>query len=175
MTQNTPFFPQKKRKLEPWPIAFFVFFAIIIAVNLTMIYLGKNSWTGVVTASAYEKGLAFNQIVQAQKAQDQLHWQLKLEHNDFQAGKDQKILLSLRDQEGNPIQKASIDGLLYRPTQEGFDQTFQLQVDPVSGLYSGQITIPQPGKWDIKIHAVAADGEYRFIQRINAKAATKKG
>ncbi|MEQ1705902.1 MAG: FixH family protein, partial [Rickettsiales bacterium] len=53
---------------------FVAFFGFIAAVNAVMVTLAIRTHSGVVTEHPYEKGLAYNQVVEAEKNQQKLGW-----------------------------------------------------------------------------------------------------
>ncbi|WP_193771489.1 FixH family protein, partial [Candidatus Magnetaquicoccus inordinatus] len=96
---------------EPWLTAIVLFFLVVFAVNALMIRLSLQSWTGEVTDEPYRKGLAFNQTLSAQQAQDALGWQVKLEHAPLLVGKQERLQVVIRNAQGQPLRDASLQGV----------------------------------------------------------------
>ncbi|MBF0447057.1 MAG: FixH family protein [Magnetococcales bacterium] len=157
--------PPKKR-FEPWIVAIFIFFAIVFAANAVMVVLGINSWPGLVAQNHYQKGLQYNQVIDAQKAQDQLGWQVNLNTDRLQPAESGKLSISLNDRENKPVQGAQVEGILFRPLGEGADQRFLL-LEERPGLYSATINPAKPGVWDVKIRIQKSSGiDFRYVKRI---------
>ncbi|MBF0427998.1 MAG: FixH family protein [Magnetococcales bacterium] len=153
-------------RLEPWPTSIILFFVAVFVVNGVFIYLGLSTWPGLVTEGAYTKGLAFNQVLKAQQAQDALGWQGTLDASHLSAGQEGRLIFSIRDQQGQPLPEARIQGILVRPVQQGVDQTFTMtQKQP--GVYESSLLRPLPGHWDVKLNVLAMEKEYHFVQKIN--------
>lgn len=57
--------PPLRDRLIPW--YFVMAFLVVFAVNGLFIYLATSTNRGVVTENAYEKGLAFDRIVEASR------------------------------------------------------------------------------------------------------------
>ena len=66
---------QKKSKI---PYIFFIFFAVIFAVNFSYIYVSQKTWRGLATEDAYHKGLNYNQVLEEEKKQKELGWKSTL-------------------------------------------------------------------------------------------------
>ena len=54
------------------------FFAVIIAVNLTMAYFARSSWTGLVVKNSYVASQSFNRDAEIARQQQALGWQMTL-------------------------------------------------------------------------------------------------
>lgn len=160
-----PFF-----RLEPWPTAIVLFFVVVVAVNVVFIRLSMTSWTGVVTEGAYDKGVAFNKVLQAQKVQDALGWRVTLDDSALLAGADGVLRLEVLDRQGGAVAAARVTGQLVRPIQQGNDLTFTM-TESRPGHYEAPLHIALPGVWDLKLHVEGAGGEYRLARRIQTRSA----
>ena len=141
----------------PW--LFVGFFGIVIAVNATMIVIANRSWTGLTTNSAYEKGLAYNENLEAAEAQKDLGWSIDIDAN-LTDGLDGTIMVELRDRDGRPIDDADIEILFERPTHEGSD--FVVRPGGTGqGRYKADFTAELSGAWNA--HTVVRRGAAVFI------------
>jgi nitrogen fixation protein FixH len=154
------------RKLEPWPVAIVSFFVVVLIANIIMIYLGQNSWPGLVTNDHYNKGLAYNEVLAAQEFQDRLGWQAGLKV--AQPAKDGKVklLFTLKNRDGIRIIDAEVKGELLRPLGDGKRHNVILSVDS-QGDYVGNLNVAQAGNWDVQIIAKAQQADFRFVERIS--------
>lgn len=75
----------------------FVFFGVIIAVNVTMATFANTSWTGFVVENSYVASQQFNTKMAETRAQAALGWKSALSLNEGRAS------FSLRDRDGNDI------------------------------------------------------------------------
>ena len=57
------------------------FFAVIIAVNLTLAFFASTSWTGLVVANSYVASQNFNRDAEIARQQRALGWQVNLTFN----------------------------------------------------------------------------------------------
>jgi len=150
--------PQKKDKWIPY--YFFLFFAVIALVDGGMVWMAIHTQTGLVTDHAYEKGLNYNQVVEAASAQEKLGWKSEI---DIQPSTKQKIQFSFKLLD-NKDQRLKLDKLkldITRPTQQGMD--FQLDI---ANKMEQEITFPAKGVWELRIHAMHENIEFQQSKRI---------
>lgn len=137
----------KKSKI---PYFFFIFFAVIFAVDAFYIYLSKKTWRGLVTEDSYHKGLHYNDIITTAKKQQELGWRLKISYqNSTNKTGDLEVLLSDKNQQ--KIFGAVVTANFRRPTQEGVDFSQELKL--VDGVYRAKIDFPLAGQWEFVINA----------------------
>lgn len=159
MTTSVP-----TKTIEPFMLGIGLLFLVVFMINAAFVYYALETFTGVVTDQAYDKGLAFNATIQAQRQQDALGWQGEAMVNLY-TGQPGTIQFILRDRAGQPLPGMQVSGLLFRPVQAGLDQTVILnEMQP--GLYQGVATVPQPGQWELRIEARSAAGLFRSVQRL---------
>ncbi|MBF0358186.1 MAG: FixH family protein [Magnetococcales bacterium] len=154
------------RKMEPWLVAIGSFFMVVLIANIIMIYLGLNSWPGLVTDDHYNKGLAYNEVIAAQEAQDRLGWQAALKVAQPDKDDSIKLLFTLKNRDGLKIIDAEVKGEMQRPLGDGMKRSVILSVNS-QGDYVGNIDIAQPGNWDLQIIAKAQQADFRFAERIS--------
>lgn len=145
----------------PW--SFVAFFLVIFAADAVMVTLAVRSWTGLSTVNAYEKGLAFNEALLANRAQAELGWQGELSFAP--KGRASGLLtLELHEQDGRPVQ-GDVIAHIRRPTSEGHDLTLPL-VAHGSGLYTADLDLPLLGQWDVRVVASRGDDVFRLKERM---------
>ena len=116
---------QQRDKWIPW--YFVLFFVVVAAVNAVMVTLAVRTHTGTVTDHPYEKGLAYNQVVDAANAQDKLGWKsdIRFEHPSPSEGGSASIRgtlhVTLRDRSGHTLTPEKATATFTRPTQAGHD------------------------------------------------------
>ena len=135
------------------------FFAVIIAVNLTLAVFASSSWSGLVVANSYVASQRFNQDAEIARQQQALGWRMNL---TFNRGLAQ---ISFLDHDSQPLTGLNIQAILQRPTDEAGDQELQLQ-DKGAGIYLAQVPVSR-GVWIADITAENSDKKLvRFVQRI---------
>jgi len=148
---------QKKRSKIPY--IFFIFFAVIVGMNVFYIYLANKSWRGVITKDAYERGAAYNEVITQNKKQQTMGWKVDMKYKRLDE-KSGSLLVKLSDKNSAIIKDANIRAELKRPTQEGFD--FKAPLVFKDGIYEAKISFPMKGQWDIELDI--ARGEERFFE-----------
>jgi nitrogen fixation protein FixH len=158
--------PPTTRRFEPWPTAIVIFFIVVFAANITMVLLGIDSWPGLVAENHYQKGLTYNQVINAQQAQDKLGWQIALRSDKLIVNQTGQLSVFLTDQDNQPIQSVRMEGILFRPVGEGVDIRFTFQEEE-PGIYRSTIMPPRPGNWDVKLKIQSASQvDFRYVERI---------
>lgn len=147
---------QKKSKI---PYVFFAFFAVIFAVNFFYIYVSSKTWRGIVTQNSYQKGLKYNEVLQASAKQEQLGFALEMKYKKL-AERRGEISLKIFDKNSRAVTDAKVILKFKRPTQEGFD--FEKEAQFLDEKYSVEIDFPLKGQWDVE--AVVQRGEDIFQQ-----------
>lgn len=142
----------------PW--LFVAAFAVVVAVNATMIWIGVKTWPGLVTANSYDRGLQFNRVLEAAAAQAALGWQVEFSAQ-LESGRHGQLTASLRDRNGRPLEGASVAAHFMRPTSEGHDFTLNLAALG-DGRYAAAFELPLPGLWDVRLEVL--QGDQRWVQ-----------
>jgi nitrogen fixation protein FixH len=135
------------------------FFAVIIAVNLTLAFFASTSWTGLVVVNSYVASQNFNRNAAEARQQQTLGWQMNLTFNRGLAR------ISFLDRDYQPLLGLNIRAILQRPTDEDGDRTLKLK-DAGAGIYLAQAPVSR-GVWIADITAEGSDQKLvRFVQRI---------
>jgi nitrogen fixation protein FixH len=130
---------QPRDRFIPW--YFVLFFVVIVLVDAVMVTLAVRTHTGTVTQHPYEKGLAYNTVVEAQNKQDALGWKGDIAYADG------VLRFTLYDQNKKPIEPDSASVSVMRPTQEGMDFEVSLK-DSVAS-----VKFPASGLWELRVDA----------------------
>lgn len=148
--------PRPSDKWIPWYIA--GFFMALTALFSCFVYIAEKTYTGVVTDHAYERGLAYNEIIKDAAAQDILGFRPDIRKDG------RKIVFSLATAEGKPVQVSKAKMLLFRPVQDGMDMTADMVLD--DGVFTAEVSPPQQGLWEVRISAETAQGPYFTSKRM---------
>lgn len=140
---------------------FVAFFGFVVAVNAVMVTLAIRTHSGVVTDHPYEKGLAYNQVVEAKQQQEALGWKgtIDLRHSR-EGGNPFAIFFELKDQNGVVIYPDKTIATITRPTQQGMDFTVELKGEKTPLSY------PAKGLWEVRVDAVHRGVHYQQSKRI---------
>lgn len=136
---------------------FIAFFGFVATVNALMVTLAIRTHSGVVTEHPYEKGLAYNTVIQAEEKQESLGWKSDL---DYANG---ALHFTLRDKHNQRITPQTASATITRPTQQGMDFTVTL-----TGART-PITFPARGQWEVQVDAEHQGVHYQQRKRIVAE------
>jgi nitrogen fixation protein FixH len=135
------------------------FFAVIIAVNITLAVFASRSWTGLVVENSYVASQNFNRDAEIARQQHAVGWQMKLDMGKGPAE------VSILDRSGKPLLGLEVNALLQHPVSDSQDQELVLkEIQP--GIYASAGTLAS-GSWVVDVTAQGADHKpVRFVQRI---------
>ncbi|MDO8606921.1 MAG: FixH family protein [Phaeospirillum sp.] len=147
-----------------YPYIFVAGFVVVLLVNFTMAYFANSTFSGLATDRAYEKGLAYNQTLEAARKQDELGWTVG-SNVDPQANHGAHITISYQDRDGKPLEDLTVRASLVRPTAKGHDREVTLaRVAP--GTYATAQELPLSGVWDMTVSARGGDAAHTLARRI---------
>lgn len=158
MTPNQQVKPPFKDRIIPW--YFVMFFAVIFVVNMMMFHLASKTHTGVVDHKAYQRGLAYNDVIERGDHQRQLGWQAKVDFNT----ENNKVSLSLKNKDAQDILGAHIIAYAFRPTQDGHDFKQELTETLTAGQYEAELSFPLKGQWELRFD-IEKNGDRFYISK----------
>ncbi|MFN4014838.1 MAG: FixH family protein [Reyranella sp.] len=139
----------------PW--LFVAGFALVFAVNATMITFAVGSFSGLYTPKPRDRGLRFNEVIAAQQARDALGWRVE---STWRPGSDD-LEIAVFDRAGQPLAGAQVAVALVRPAEKG--AVVGVAMTPVDiGRHAGHVVLPARGNWDVDISV--EQGGQRFAQ-----------
>ncbi len=134
------------------------FFAVVIAVNVTMATVAGTSWTGLVVPNSYVASQEFNGRLAAARAQAELGWTATLLVENGEV----RLTIVDREERAVPIRAASL--ALRSPATDRKDATIQLE--RTEDEFRGPAHIAD-GQWVVEIQAgMAHGGTWRETRRI---------
>lgn len=139
----------------PW--LFVAGFAIVFAVNATMIGLAVGSFSGLYTPKPRDRGLHYNEILAAQQTRDALGWRVE---PTWRPDSD-RLEIAVFDRAGQPLAGARVAVALVRPSEKGAVLGVEVVAVDV-GRHAGHVTLPARGNWDLDISV--EQGGQRFAQ-----------
>jgi len=137
------------------PALFVAGFAIVIAVNGIMMWFAIDSFSGLYSDNARERGVHYNRIVAEQRARDALGWRV------VPVWKDGRLQVTLLQETGAPLEGAHLVAELVRPAEKRAPVPV-VWSDKGNGKFSGEVSLPERGNWDLDI-VVDAQG-HRFAE-----------
>ena len=136
------------------------FFGLVVAVNTAFVYYAERSFPGLTDANAYERGLAYNRILDGAAQQRALGWRAVLSV----VPESKALVLSLQDAAGKPIDDASVAADLDRPAEANNDRHVSL-VLVAPGSYSAD-NVFTPGNWNVTVRVRRGEAMYVVEQRL---------
>lgn len=124
-------------------LSFVAFFGVIVAVNTVFITSALRTHSGVITEKPYEKGLAFDDMLEEARSQPELIQKARY--------KDGVLTWEVKDQNGQSI-KANVKANVIWPIKDGYDFEIELN-QTASGQYETELHLPFPGLWDAQLEA----------------------
>jgi nitrogen fixation protein FixH len=160
--------PGLTRFLPHWvPMLFIGGFLVVIGVNATLIFFAEDTFSGLETASPYERGLEYNKTLAAEAAQERLGWQSQSEISSEREG-TRSLLVRITDQDGRPLDGLTLVAYLVRPSNEGLDVTV-LPRPMGDGRYGTSFVLPAAGQWDLRLVAHNDAAAWQHSERLLVK------
>ncbi len=133
-------------------------FSIIIGVNIALAVNAVRTFPGLETGNSYLASQTFDKRRAAQVA---LGWTVKARLEE------DKLILSITDKDGRPVQAGKLSATVGRPTNVSEDRVPEF-------AFNGHAYVAyealRPGNWDVWLKAVALDGT-EFEQRLEMTVA----
>ena len=152
--------PQPKNSGKLILLCFIAFFGVIIAVNGVFIYMAMQSNTGVITENAYEKGLAYNKVLETARTQPALQDKMIYEGGTLQ--------WQLADETGSPLKGGEASVVLVRPVKGGYDFSLPLK-ETAPGVYVAKPDFPMHGLWTARLDVKWNNKQYQTSQDLIAQ------
>jgi nitrogen fixation protein FixH len=140
----------------------FLFFGVIISVNVGMAIVASTSWTGLVVTNSYVASQEFEEKRVAHEAQRVAGWTSSLTYDGV------AVRLSIADASGQPVELGTVSVLFNRPVGGHDDQTIVLK-QAADGTYEGDVDLAV-GIWEATVDAPAtALGPFELHTRFHVK------
>ena len=137
---------------------------VIVAATIGTMIVGSRTFDGVVVERPYEAGLAWDET---QKQQARLAWRIAVDADGIKVGRNE-IVLRLSNRDGSPLDGASVDVTLSRPSTRDYDHKYVAK--PLGGgRYQVSTDIPLAGWWDLRTVAARSADTFTAIERIEAR------
>jgi nitrogen fixation protein FixH len=169
MMQSSSALADSPRRGGAYPWIFITAFLGIIAVNATMVTLAVRTFSGIETPKHYVAGLAYNQTLDAARAQAALGWQIGVKVESVAADGDEReidVSIKTADVTGARIDDAQVRVVITRPTRSGIDRDLILSsID--AQTYRARVMLPQPGVWDVRVVVNRGTEHWQDVRRVS--------
>jgi len=142
-------------------------FLVVIAVNGALIFFAEDTFSGLETDNAYERGLDYNQALAGEAAQERLGWHAEAAISEV-ADARRTLRVQLSDRDGKVLDGLALEAYLVRPSNAGMDLTLTLR-SAGNGAYAAEFTLPAPGQWDLRLVAHRGEVAWQHSQRLFVK------
>lgn len=132
------------------------FFTVVLAANGVFVFLALNTWTGLSAENPYQRGIDYNEILDAAARQRALGWTGALSFALTRDGRG-RLSLVVTDRQGTPVGNLAVKADIRRPTTADFDQAVTLTPSG-AGAYEAELELPLRGQWDVHAVGEALDG-----------------
>lgn len=128
-------------------------FGTIIAANLAMLFAATGTFPGLVVENSYVASQSWDARHAAQRA---LGWRATA------AWRDGRLVVDLRDADGRPVEGATLEAMVGRPTVASDDH--RLALSPGPDGYGAPVELDS-GAWRVEIRT-AAGPDFTVVDRI---------
>lgn len=138
--------PQSGFRLKGWHVLAVLigFFAVVFTVNGIFITSALNTFPGEEATRAYVRGLAYNEVIEARRAQAELGWSAAVNLADGQ------VLVRVTDEAGDPVRGLDLEGDLRRPGDPSRDLALAFH-EIRDGVYAADGDTADPGRWLVRV------------------------
>ncbi len=133
---------------------FLMFFGSISMVDAFFVYSAISTHTGVVTENPYEKGLAYNKILEQAKQQKNIN---VISTQVYENG---VLSMTLHDRDGRAIENAAITAKIIQPIKNGKSKDVILEYSG-NGLYTVVFQDAVVGHWRAHLEAIWNNQDYQ--------------
>jgi nitrogen fixation protein FixH len=155
------------RFLPHWvPMLFIAAFVVVIGVNAALIFFAEETFSGLETASPYERGLDYNKTLAAEAVQERLGWRLETVISGD--GADRTLRVRMTGGDGRPLDGLELQAYLVRPSNEGLDVTIAPR-PAGDGAYVARFILPTAGQWDLRLVARQDGTVWQHSERLFLK------
>jgi nitrogen fixation protein FixH len=156
------------RFLPHWvPMLFVAGFLVVIGVNATLIFFAQGTFSGLETASPYERGLDYNRTLAAQAAQERLGWHYQSAISG-ESVTERTLRIRMTGRDGRPLNDLTVEAYLVRPSNQGLDVTIAPQ-PAGDGSYVATFALPALGQWELRVVVRGDNVTWQHSERVFVK------
>ncbi len=149
--------------LKGWHVAVILvtFFLLVFIVDGLMMFRAYSTFPGEVVAKPYEEGIGFNAEIRRRAAARAMGWTAAL--LDSRANGRVRLVLSVTDRDGKPVDGLSFTGSLSRAvTTRGAEALHLTRIAP--GTYE-TTAVGGAGLWDFSVMSAAPGGKLFEVEQ----------
>ncbi|MDJ0388376.1 FixH family protein [Roseomonas sp. E05] len=147
--------PEQSRRSGWIPWAFIGGMGLVLAVNAVLVWAALSTFTGVSVGQAYDRGLAYNDVLAETARQEALGWHASVLMDV------QTLVVSVRDEAGQPV-AGTLSGVLVRPVEGTRVALGFAAVAP--GEFRAAAELPKRGQWEAQLRVHGAGGTHLDIR-----------
>jgi nitrogen fixation protein FixH len=149
MSMTIPEHDPRRSRWIPW--VFVGGMLLVLVVNVGMVVSALTTFTGVTTGRAYDKGRAYNHVLEEAARQDALGWRATV------SAEGRRLRLVVLDRADQPV-AGRIEGVLHRPMDGA-----ELPLALVGGI--ADVAAAPPGLWEVRLILTDAEGHRLDIRQ----------
>ena len=153
LSPSRDFDPNRSRWI-PW--VFVGGMATVVLVNLVLVYAALSTFTGVTTGRSYDRGRAYNRVLEEAARQDALGWSARV---TLDGG---VLSVVATDREGLPV-GGRVQGVLHRPLEGAEIPLDFAAAGP--GRFIAAAAPPATGQWEARLTLFGARDERLEIRQ----------
>ncbi len=153
MSMSIPEHDPRRSRWIPW--VFVGGMLLVLLVNVGMVVSALTTFTGVTTGRAYDKGRAYNHVLEEAARQDALGWR------SIVAVEARTLRLAVQDRAGLPV-PGRVAGGLHRP-MDGLQLPLVLAADAAG--WTAAVPETPAGLWEVRLTLTDAEGHRLDIRQ----------
>ena len=153
MSLSIPEHDPRRSRWIPW--VFVGGMVLVLAVNVGLVVSALSTFTGVTTGRAYDKGRAYNHVLEEAARQDALGWHPTV------VVEARTLRLAVLDRAGQPV-PGRVEGVLHRP-MDGLLLPLTLAAAPQG--WTAALPEAHPGLWEVRLTLTDAAGHRLDIRQ----------
>jgi nitrogen fixation protein FixH len=144
---------------SPWVIGWIGLVAVVLGVNLTMVWLAFSTSPGLVNDDYYERGQDYEKHLASRLAKDP-GWTMRADiPPDLRPGSPATVRIVMVDKTGQPVSPDRVTFYAYRPSDKRLDFESAMTQEG-AGRYAARVSFPLFGRWDWLIAVRQGEDEY---------------
>jgi len=152
---------------SPWVWAALGLLLTVFTVNYGFVMVSSSTWGGLVNEEYYKYGLQQNKIDKQYRKQAARGWNIELtENKEWQVGKAETVHLYASDKAGKPLSLGRGEVTAYRPSDAKADVIVELTETDQPGHYTGELSMPLAGVWDLNLLFTLGEDKHMMNRRI---------